>query len=182
MKIYTKTGDKGKTSLIGGARVFKHDLRLEAYGTIDELIAWVGLLKDYLTNENDISILINIQNKLMITSALLATDSLELMNDLPQLKENDIVLVENEIDRIDKNLLPLTSFILPGGHKVVSYCHITRTVCRRAERIISNLSEAEDVNSLVIKYVNRLSDYFFTLSRKLSKELKVKEIKWEPEL
>ena len=180
MKIYTKTGDKGKTSLIGGSRVNKHDIRLEAYGSVDELITWVGLLRDYIEDLKLKNTLILIQDKLMVCSSILATDNDEFLESLPKLNEKDVLLIENEIDEINILLPPLNSFVLPGGHKVVSYCHITRTVCRRAERVISLLSAHTKIDMLIIKYINRLSDYFFTLSRKLSMDFNAEEITWKP--
>lgn len=182
MKIYTKTGDKGNTSLIGGKRVPKHNMRIEAYGTVDELISWVGLLRDCEIDKTSKASLAEIQERLMTAASFLATDSLDIMNNLPQLFEEDIEFLEKEIDNMEKNLEPLQAFILPGGHKYVSYCHITRTICRRAERLSIKLSIKDRVNPQVIRYLNRLSDYLFVLSRKLSKDLNAKEIEWKPRL
>ena len=182
MKIYTKTGDKGDTSLIGGKRVPKYNLRIEAYGTVDELIAWIALLRDCEVDSNTKNALVEIQERLMTAASFLATDSLDIMNNLPLLYDDDIEFLEKEIDNMEKNLEPLQAFILPGGHKLVSYCHITRTICRRAERISIKLSQKDRVNPLVITYLNRLSDYLFVLSRKLSKDFKAEEIVWKPRL
>ncbi len=179
MKIYTKSGDKGTTSLIGGKRVPKHHIRIEAYGTIDELTSWIGLIRDYEIDENTKSILIKIQNHLMICASLLATELDERLNNLPQLYNDDIELLEKEIDKMEQNLEPLKMFILPGGNKIVSFCHITRTVCRRAERIIIELSEIEEISDLVIKYLNRLSDFLFVLSRKFAKDFDAEETAWK---
>jgi cob(I)alamin adenosyltransferase len=180
MKIYTKTGDKGQTSLIGGTRVPKHHVRIEAYGTIDELNSYLGLLRSLEIGDDVVKVLLEIQDRLFTIGSSLASDPVKSKMKIPILDEKDIVLLENEIDRMDEKLPALRSFILPGGHTTVSFCHIARCVCRRSERLITHLAEEEEVDELVIKYVNRLSDYLFTLSRKLSYDLKVNEIKWSP--
>jgi len=182
MKIYTKSGDKGTTSLIGGKRVSKHHIRIEAYGTVDELTSWIGLIRDYEIDKNTKSILINVQDRLMICASLLAIENTDLLKNLPKLYNDDIEFLEREIDKMEQNLESLKMFILPGGHKIVSFCHIARTVCRRAERIIIELSEQEDINSLVIQYLNRLSDFLFVLSRKFTKDFNAEEIAWKSAL
>lgn len=186
MKIYTKTGDKGTTGLFGGSRVAKHHIRIDSYGTIDELNSWLGLLRDQPIQPHDHGILLGIQETLFIVGAILATEPATVAKGrverrkVPDLRQEDIALLEKEMDTMNETLPPMTHFILPGGHPTVSYCHIARTICRRAERLISRLHEAEPVNEGVLVYVNRLSDYLFVLARKLSKELKANEIKWVP--
>jgi cob(I)alamin adenosyltransferase len=181
MKIYTKTGDEGFTSLYGGKRVSKGVLRIEAYGTVDELNSWIGLLHDLEVNVVREKILISIQQQLFVIGSILAADPGSDKIKLPALKEDDIIALESEIDEMEKNLLPMRHFVLPGGHQSVSFCHITRTVCRRAERYVIRLNEEEPVNALVIKYLNRLSDFLFVLSRKMGAELNAKETPWIPE-
>lgn len=180
-KIYTKKGDAGKTSLIGGTRVSKNHIRIEAYGTVDELNSWLGLLRDEVNDEATQAVLIKVQNKLFDTGSLLAADPENNKMKLPQLSEDDVTLLEKEIDKMNETLHPLKNFILPGGHTVVSHCHIARCVCRRAERRVAHLSEESIVEPLIIKYLNRLSDYLFVLSRKLAADYKVKEIQWKGE-
>ncbi|WP_297797054.1 cob(I)yrinic acid a,c-diamide adenosyltransferase [uncultured Eudoraea sp.] len=188
MKIYTKTGDKGKTSLFGGTRVDKHHIRINAYGTVDELNSWLGLLRDQKMDAHSQEILVATQDKLFTVGAILATDpdkaqlksGKERLN-IPKILLSDAELLEKEIDTMNESLPPMTHFILPGGHTTVSYCHIARTVCRRAERMVSFLHENQPVDELVLIYLNRLSDYLFVLARKLSLDLKANEIKWIPE-
>lgn len=182
MKIYTKTGDKGDTSLIGGQRVSKADIRIDAYGTIDELIAFVGLLRDQPIEKHEKNFLISIQDKLMVIAAILSYNGDINSSGLPQIEDKDIVALENEIDAIEINIPPLQAFILPGGHPVVSICHIARTVCRRAERIVIKMALDLYVPKKVIQYLNRLSDYLFVLARKLSIDFKIEEIEWHPKL
>jgi len=182
MKIYTKTGDKGKTSLIGGRIVSKSDNRIEAYGTVDELIAYCGLLRDSLDNSYYQKLIIEVQDRLMVCASLLAADCDGCEKDLPRIHEEDIVLLEKEIDKMETQLAPLRSFVLPGGHPTVSVCHIARTICRRAERKTIYLAETSHSDPLVIKYLNRLSDFLFVLSRLISSELKAEEIPWKPKL
>jgi len=182
MKIYTKTGDRGETSLIGGQRVPKYHLRLEAYGTVDELTAFTGLLRDYSTDSHTNMSLLEIQDKLMVCAAILASDCENCEIKLPEIKNENILFLEQEIDAMESNLPQLSSFILSGGHPLVSYCHVARTVCRRAERLIIKLAEETKVPNEVLQYVNRLSDYFFVLSRKFSADLKVIEQQWQPKL
>lgn len=181
MKIYTKTGDKGQTSLLGGTRVQKNHIRIEAYGTVDELNSWIGLIRDQPIDKQDIKILLEVQDRLFTMGSILAADQ-KLKMKIPNLFQKDITLLENEIDRINDKLEPMKSFILPGGNQVVSYCHIARCVCRRAERNIIHLSDNEPVNELVIVYINRLSDYLFMLTRKFSIHFSVKETPWKPRL
>jgi cob(I)alamin adenosyltransferase len=182
MKIYTKTGDAGFTSLIGGTRVSKSDLRIDAYGSVDELIAWCGLLRDSIENDKHKEVLLSIQDRLMVIASILAAGSEKFQKSLPELFEEDIKFLEIEIDRMETRLEPLHSFILPGGNPVVSWCHIARTVCRRAERKIIFISGTYPVNALVIKYINRLSDFLFVFSRLISRELDAGEIPWKPRL
>ena len=180
MKIYTKKGDSGKTSLIGGTRVPKHHLRIESYGTVDELNSYIGLIRDQDISAQDIEALLEIQDRLFTIGSHLATDPGKSKMVLPELLETDITFLENEIDRMDDLLEEMRSFVLPGGHTAVSYSHIARCVCRRAERIAVQLAEGSEVDEKIISYLNRLSDYLFTLSRKLTKDLKAKEIAWVP--
>jgi cob(I)alamin adenosyltransferase len=179
MKIYTKTGDKGKTSLIGGKRVDKFDLKIESYGTVDELISYVGLIRDLQTEEEYKNDLVFVQDILMRCASHLAADESVESNQLPIIEDEHIKRLELSIDKMDQEIEPLTSFILPGGHPTVSHCHIARTICRRAERRVLELSSKEDIFENVIKFLNRLSDYLYTLSRSLSKNLKAEEICWK---
>ncbi len=178
MKIYTKKGDTGTTSLIGGTKVAKHHSRIEAYGTVDELNANIGLLGDQLKDENDRKVIRDIQQKLFIIGSSLASDPERSKMSIPSLTEKDVALLENEMDRMNDSLPDLKAFILPGGHPLVSQCHIARCICRRAERKTTWLAENEKVEDLVIKYLNRLSDYFFVLARKVAKDTDTKEIEW----
>jgi len=180
MKIYTKTGDIGETSLFGGRRVSKSELRIESYGTVDELNSWIGLLRDVNTNESERELLKEIQDRLFTIGSSLAADPENEKLKTPDLHEADVELLENGIDSMDEVLEELRHFVLPGGHVFVSYCHIARTVCRRAERLAVALHHHEAVHPLSIKYLNRLSDYLFTLSRKMAHDLKVEEVKWQP--
>ncbi|MBX2965515.1 MAG: cob(I)yrinic acid a,c-diamide adenosyltransferase [Cyclobacteriaceae bacterium] len=182
MKIYTKTGDTGSTSLFGGQRVSKADLRIEAYGTVDELNAHVGLLRDQEVNKKREGILVEIQDRLFTMGSILAVAPGNTKVKVPSLNEEDITYLEKEIDAMDAQLPPMRSFVLPGGHPSVSVCHITRTVCRRAERLVIALDAAEQVDVLVIKYLNRLSDFLFMLSRKLTQELGATETPWTPRM
>ena len=182
MKIYTKTGDKGTTSLFGGERVPKHHLRIESYGTMDELNSYIGLIRDQEINKKSYAILIEIQDRLFTIGSILATVPGNTKVKVPQLQEDDVLLLENEIDRMNINLPEMKSFVLPGGHTTVSYCHIARCVCRRAERITCQLSEASEVDNLILVYLNRLSDYLFVLSRELAVEKSVNETIWIPRM
>lgn len=180
-KIYTKTGDLGKTSLIGGTKVAKSHLRIESYGTVDELNSYIGLVSDYLTDEPTRLLLKEIQDRLFTIGSSLATDpEKEALMKLPDLKETDIQLLEQEIDRMNEILPVMKNFILPGGHVAVSTTHIARCVCRRAERVCVNMNEHDlFVDPLVIKYLNRLSDYLFVLARYIGHLLNVAEITWK---
>ncbi|MDO6803514.1 cob(I)yrinic acid a,c-diamide adenosyltransferase [Wenyingzhuangia sp. 1_MG-2023] len=185
MKIYTKTGDSGETSLFGGKRVPKSDLRIDAYGTIDELNAYVGLLRDSVISSRHQDFLLEIQNNLFVVGAFLATppESQIKKNGENRLKidninEETLKKLEDEIDTLEAQLPTMTHFILPGGHTTVSHCHIARTICRRAERVCVQLQKNEIVSADIIGYLNRLSDYLFVLARMLTKELQVEEIKW----
>ena len=180
MKIYTKTGDKGTTALIGGTRVSKADLRIEAYGTVDELNSYIGLVRDQEVNSNRLDILKEIQDRLFTIGALLATDPEKSRMKTPDLHEEDIALLEQEIDKYTEEVPPLRAFVLPGGHQSVSFCHVARCVCRRAERLAISLQQVAEVDELIIKYLNRLSDYLFALCRKMTQELGVEEITWKP--
>jgi cob(I)alamin adenosyltransferase len=187
MKVYTKTGDKGMTSLFGGKRVGKNHIRIESYGTVDELNCHIGLIRDQEINENYKAILIEIQDRLFTVGALLATphESETLKNGQARLQnlgiiEADVTLLETEIDTMEMALPPMTHFVLPGGNSIVSYCHIARCVCRRSERLAVCLHEIETVDTMVIQYLNRLSDYLFVLSRKLAFDLNATETKWIP--
>lgn len=180
-KIYTKTGDLGKTSLIGGTKVPKSHLRIESYGTVDELNSYIGLVSDHLTHELTKITLKEIQDRLFTIGSSLACDpDKEPRMKIPDLKEADIVLLENEIDKMNEHLPEMKSFILPGGHAAVSTAHITRCVCRRAERLCVNMQEHNlFVDPLVIKYLNRLSDYLFVLARYAGHLLGIAEIPWK---
>ncbi|MDZ4793442.1 MAG: cob(I)yrinic acid a,c-diamide adenosyltransferase [Bacteroidota bacterium] len=182
MKIYTKTGDKGTTSLIGGTKVPKSHQRIEAYGTVDELNSCIGLCKDLLTDEQGKKILLETQDRLFTIGSSLACDPIkELKMRIPDLKETDVELLEKEMDRMSETMPPMKNFILPGGHPTLSHLHITRCVCRRAERCCVRLElESLEVEQIIIKYLNRLSDYLFVLSRFSSFQLKVEEIPWKP--
>ncbi|WP_375585292.1 cob(I)yrinic acid a,c-diamide adenosyltransferase [Cyclobacterium xiamenense] len=181
MKIYTKTGDKGETSLLGGTRVHKSHLRIDAYGTIDELNAQMGLLRDQEVNQKRSEKLYAIQDRLFVIGASLATDPELKTFKLPALRKEDVTFLEEEIDSMETNLPALRNFIIPGGHPVVSFAHIARTVCRRAERAVVLLAESSPVDPLITEYVNRLSDYLFVLGRQLALELKVNEVTWRSE-
>lgn len=187
MKVYTKTGDKGTTALFGGTRVPKHHIRIESYGTVDELNSHIGLIRDQDINQLYKNVLIEVQDRLFTLGAILATppEKEVLKNGQKRLQnlgisETDIDYLENEIDAMEANLPPMTHFVLPGGHTTVSYCHIARCVCRRAERLATHLHEIEPTDELVLKYLNRLSDYLFVLARKLSLDLHANEVPWIP--
>jgi len=182
MKIYTRTGDKGKTALFTGKRVPKHHIRIESYGTVDELNAHLGLLRDQEMDGHLRDMLAAIQTKLFTVGSILATEpKKDKRLKIPRITAEDIELLEKEMDRMSADLPEMTHFILPGGHPTVSYCHIARTVCRRAERIISLLHEDDTVPDNLLSYINRLSDYLFVLARKLSWDLRIPEVKWIPE-
>ena len=179
-KVYTKTGDRGVTSLISGKRVPKHDIRIKAYGTIDELIVWLGLIRDITTTTDIKATLLEIQKQLMTIAAELSVESeKELPKNLIPIQPNAVKHIENKIDILAAELPLLKNFVIPGGHVLISYAHLARCVCRRAERCVTELDEEVSVSSTIIAYMNRLSDYFFTLSRTFALELDVEEIKWE---
>jgi len=183
-KIYTKTGDKGKTSLIGGTKVPKSDLRINAYGTVDELNSFIGLVSDHLKDKEVKLILKEIQDRLFTIGSSLACDpGKEPALKIPDLKETDITLLEKEMDKMNAGLPVMKAFIIPGGHVAVSITHVTRCVCRRAERICVNMQENQmAIEPLIIKYLNRLSDYLFVLARYTAHQLKVAEIQWKPRI
>ncbi|WP_322549349.1 cob(I)yrinic acid a,c-diamide adenosyltransferase [Flavobacterium psychraquaticum] len=187
MKVYTKTGDTGTTALFGGTRVSKHNIRIESYGTVDELNSHIGLVRDQDINHVYKQVLVEVQDRLFTVGAILATppEKETLKNGQPRLQnlgiiESDIEFLENQIDRMEEALPPMTHFVLPGGHQTVSYCHIARCVCRRAERLAVHLNDIEPTDEMVIKYLNRLSDYLFVLARKLSHDLNADEVQWIP--
>lgn len=182
-KIYTKTGDKGKTALIGGTKVPKSDLRIDAYGTVDELNSYIGLVSDYLTSYPDtVSLLREIQDRLFTIGASLACDpDKDTKMRIPDLHAADITLLEDSIDKMNEVLPEMKFFILPGGHVAVSTCHVARCVCRRAERLCVGLQEQQQfIEPLVLQYVNRLSDYLFVLARWIGHTFQVAEIPWKP--
>ncbi|MEW7280073.1 cob(I)yrinic acid a,c-diamide adenosyltransferase [Aquimarina sp. 2201CG1-2-11] len=188
MKIYTKTGDKGTTALFGGTRVPKHHIRIDSYGTVDELNSYIGLIRDQEIDNSSKKTLIDIQDKLFTVGAVLATDpekailkSGQKRLNIPTISSEDIEFLEKEIDAMNESLAPMTHFVLPGGHQTVSFCHVARCVCRRAERLASALYEIEPFEEKNLQYLNRLSDYLFVLARKLSFDLRAEEIKWIPE-
>lgn len=184
MKIYTKVGDNGTTSLIGGTKVSKSHLRIEAYGTVDELNSYTGLCKDLLTDQPSKKIMQEIQDRLFTMGSSLACDPLkEPKMKIPDLKEEDVVLLEKEMDKMNDLLPPMKNFILPGGHPTLSHLHIARCVCRRAERCCVRLEqENQEVAEIIVKYLNRLSDYLFVLSRFAGHQMNVEEIPWKPRL
>ncbi|WP_028296924.1 cob(I)yrinic acid a,c-diamide adenosyltransferase [Olivibacter sitiensis] len=180
MKIYTKTGDDGTTSLIGGTRVSKSHTRIESYGTLDELNSYIGFLRSYKPDAHIDGTLIQIQQILFDIGALLAFDASRSKLQLYQIQDADILALEQAIDEMDSHLAPLKSFILPGGSATISVCHIARCICRRAERLVVHLSEDEPVHPEIIQYLNRLSDYLFVLARKMAQDSGVEETLWIP--
>jgi cob(I)alamin adenosyltransferase len=187
MKIYTKTGDKGTTGLYGGTRVLKSDLRIESYGTVDELNSYLGLIRDQKNEPSDVSTLIKIQKELFTIGAILATPvEKEILKNgkkrlnISLINSESIIFLEEEIDKMNEVLPAMTHFVLPGGHTTVSYCHIARCICRRAERLAVQLNENVEIDEMVLIYLNRLSDYLFVLARKLTLDNKAEEIRWIP--
>jgi cob(I)alamin adenosyltransferase len=187
MKVYTKTGDSGTTALFGGTRVPKDHIRIESYGTVDELNSHIGLIRDQEIAQHYKDILIEVQDRLFTVGAILATPPEKEVMKNGELRlqklgiiESDIELLENEIDAMEDSLPQMTHFVLPGGHTTVSYCHIARCVCRRAERLAVHLSHNEPIADITITYLNRLSDYLFVLARKLSHDLHADEVQWIP--
>lgn len=182
MKIYTKTGDQGTTALFGGKRVSKADLRIDTYGTVDELNSFVGLVRDQEVNHKRKNVLVDIQDRLFTIGAILATEPGNTKVKIPLLNDADITVLEKEIDAMDAILPPMKFFVLPGSHPAVSFCHVARTVCRRTERLVVALGEHEGVDERVLRYLNRLSDYLFVLSRMMTHELGAEEISWKPRM
>jgi cob(I)alamin adenosyltransferase len=180
MKVYTKTGDDGTTGLFGGARVPKHHIRIESYGTVDELNSYIGLVRHRKIDSKAEAILGEVQDRLFTIGSILASDPSKSNLKTPDLHNSDIELLEKEMDRMNEELPEMRSFVLPGGNDTVSFCHIARCVCRRAERLAVLLNEKEPIEPLVIKYLNRLSDYLFVLSRKIAQDDKLTEIPWKP--
>lgn len=180
MKVYTKKGDKGLTGLIGGTRVLKSNLRIDAYGTVDELNSYMGLLRDNVLSEEYKAEIVTIQDRLFTLGSWLASDPEKSKMTLPEIKPEDIEVLEKSIDKMDEELEPMKFFVLPGGHQTVSFCHIARCVCRRAERLVVELNEHAEQNPVIISYLNRLSDYLFVYSRYLTVKLKAEEIPWVP--
>ena len=178
-KIYTKTGDKGDTSLFGGKRLPKSHIRIDSYGTVDELNSHIGLVRDVIEDEKIRTVLKEVQDRLFTIGSNLASDPDKNMT-TPDVIETDVELLEKEIDRMNENLPPLKNFILPGGHQNVSYCHVARCVCRRAERLVVALNMDDKVEPIIIHYLNRLSDYLFVLSRQIGFDLGVEEVPWFP--
>jgi len=179
MKIYTRGGDKGQTSLLGGDRVPKSHTRINAYGTVDELNSYIGLLSDQAVNIDRLTFLREIQNELFTIGSHLAVGVGQDSSKLPTVHMGMVEALESAIDSMDEQLPELRSFVLPGGHQSVSFCHIARCVCRRAERLVTSLDQQESVETIIITYLNRLSDYLFVLSRKMGQELGVEEIPWK---
>ena len=181
-KLYTKTGDDGNTCLLSGKRVSKHHVRIKAYGTIDELNAWVGMIRNFKIDKNIENTLKKIQNELMTMASQLADDTvpkaIKFVNILQPLGRENVEYLEEQIDLINSELSELKNFLIPGGHVIISYTHLARCTCRRAERFITELNEKESISEIIISYINRLSDFLFILTRKLSNIYGVKEIIW----
>lgn len=180
MKIYTRKGDNATTQLIGGTRVSKHHIRIEAYGTVDELNSYIGWLRDVIEDQKSYKALKEIQDRLFTMGSHLAVDQKKSKMELPDLHHDDVTFLENEIDEMNEMLPEMKSFVLPGGHPNNSLCHVARCVCRRAERCVSLLNETETVEPIILQYLNRLSDYLFVLSRKISIDTDTEEIPWKP--
>ncbi len=188
MKIYTKTGDAGITALFGGTRVPKHHIRIESYGTVDELNSHLGLIRDQNIDQHYKEVITHIQDRLFTVGAIMATDpekailknGKERLN-IPKISSENIARLEQEMDAMNETLPPMTHFVLPGGHQTVSFCHIARCVCRRAERLAAALNDLEPFEPNALIFLNRLSDYLFVLARKLTFDLQADEIKWIPE-
>ncbi|MBD3638906.1 MAG: cob(I)yrinic acid a,c-diamide adenosyltransferase [Crocinitomicaceae bacterium] len=180
MKVYTKKGDQGNTGLIGGTRVLKSNPRIDAYGTVDELNSYMGLLRDTTINDILKQDIIYIQDRLFTLGSWLASDPEKSKMQLPEIMEEDVKKLEDAIDKMEEELEPMKSFVLPGGHQVVSFAHIARCVCRRAERLVVELNQSSPQDPVILAYLNRLSDYLFVYSRYLSLHLKAEEIPWIP--
>jgi cob(I)alamin adenosyltransferase len=181
-RIYTKKGDTGTTQLIGGTRVPKHHQRIEAYGTIDELNSWIGVVRDHLTHTHHRDVLKEVQDRLFTVGSHLATEPGKGKMKLPDLNDSDVSLLEHEMDAMTASLPEMKYFVLPGGHHANSFAHIARCVCRRAERLVTHLNESEPVDSLILIYLNRLSDYLFVLSRQITHDFDAEEIPWKPRI
>ena len=181
-KLYTKKGDDGTTGLLSGKRVSKHHVRIKAYGTVDELNAWVGMIRNFKIDKNTENTLVRIQNELMTVASQLADDTSyevsKLVKILEPIDDENVKYLEDQIDLINDELPELKNFVIPGGHVIVSYAHLARCTCRRAERFVTELNEIENVPHTIIAYINRLSDFLFILSRKLARDYEVEEIKW----
>lgn len=177
-KIYTKLGDKGETSLLGGSKVPKYHERIEAYGTLDELNSFIGLVRDHTDNSQVIAFIKHIQDRIFTIEARLAAETEETAGYLPEIKTEDITTLEKEIDRMEADLPPVQNFVLPGGHPAVSYSHVARTICRRAERVTLKLMVSVSVDPTIPQYINRLSDYFFVLARYMTKYYSTEETIW----
>jgi len=182
MKVYTKTGDKGTTSLFGGSKVSKSHLRIESYGTVDELNSYIGLVRDQEVNKKRKEELVEVQDRLFTIGSILATEPGNEKVKVPKLDPADVEFLEKKIDQMEEELPPMKSFILPGGHQSVSFCHVARCVCRRGERLVVALSETATIDAMVYQYLNRLSDYLFVLARKMSAELNADETPWQPRM
>ncbi len=178
-KIYTKLGDKGETSLLGGSKVPKYHERIEAYGTLDELNSFIGLVRDHIDEKDVITFIKYVQDRIFTIEAHLAAETKQATEYLPDLTDNDITELEQAIDRMEEELPPIRNFVLPGGHPAVSYSHVARTICRRAERSVIRLGESVDIDPMIVQYLNRLSDYFFVLSRYLTKYYNATETIWK---
>lgn len=181
MKVYTRTGDKGSTGILGG-RLSKAHIRIDSYGTVDELNSHLGILRDQEVSKPKIEELVGIQNNLFVIGSYLASDPEKSKVSIPHIDEEDVKALEDAMDAMDTELPEMRHFVLPGGHVSVSFCHVARCVCRRAERLITGLSELEVVDEIILRYVNRLSDYLFVLSRWMTKELNITEIPWKPKV
>jgi len=180
MKIYTRTGDKGMTGLFGGARVPKHHIRIESYGTVDELNSYIGLIRHRDIGQHHSEVLGEVQDRLFTIGSILASDPSKSNLNVPDLHQSDIDLLEHEMDMMNADLPEMRFFVLPGGNDTVSFCHVARCVCRRAERLAVQLNETEPVEALVLIYLNRLSDYLFVLSRAVSASTGATEVPWKP--
>lgn len=181
-KIYTKTGDKGETSLIGGVRVPKFHIRIESYGTVDELNSYIGVIIDGLNGAPYSKVLREVQDRLFTIGSVLASDPVKSKMKIPDVHEADIELLEREMDAMDATLPELKNFVLPGGNTVASHCHVARCICRRAERIVVHLASETEVPDIIVRYLNRLSDYLFMLSRKIVHDAGAQEIAWHPRM
>ena len=181
-KLYTKKGDDGTTGLLSGKRVSKHHIRIKAYGSVDELNSWVGMIRNFKIDKNTESTLVKIQSELMTVASQLADDTpyevSKLFKILKPINDENVKYLEDQIDEINDELPKLKNFLIPGGHVIVSYAHLARCACRRAERFVTELNEIENLPHIIIAYINRLSDFLFILSRKLARDFKVEEIKW----